>query len=252
MTDITIHRFNVIDSTNSEALKNVENSKDKTVWISEFQTAGKGQRGNTWESEQGKNLTFSILFKPNNLLSTKQFALSQAVSLGIFDYLVERGLQATIKWPNDIYVKDKKICGILMENTISGDILSAGVVGIGFNLNQRNFSSDIPNPTSLILESESLEGSILLDFVPNNEFCPLLKSIMLRYDTLNKGDYDSIESEYVNALYRLGVECEYVDVKSDSTFSGEIIGVDKAARLIIKTNEGEERSFAFKELKYVI
>src|SRR5574344_955997 len=134
MTDITIHRFNVIDSTNSEALKNVENAKDKTIWISEFQTAGKGQRGNTWESEQGKNLTFSILFKPNNLLSTKQFALSQAVSLGIFDYLVERGLQATIKWPNDIYVKDKKICGILMENTISGDILSAGVVGIGFNL----------------------------------------------------------------------------------------------------------------------
>lgn len=159
MTDVRVNWLKVVDSTNSEAQRCRHDSPDFTVWAAEFQTAGRGQRGNTWESAVGENLTFSILFKPAKFLSTRQFELSEVVALGVVNYLSTKGIKAKIKWPNDIYVEDKKICGILIENTLSSDTLSVCIAGIGLNLNQRIFRSDAPNPTSVVLELERIAGN---------------------------------------------------------------------------------------------
>ena len=132
-------------------LKN-KNEIEGLVVFSENQTDGKGQRGNSWITERGKNLTFSLFLKPSILIST-QFVLSKIVSLSIVDFLMEMGVKdVKIKWPNDIYCGDKKIAGILIENTISEGKINNCIVGIGLNVNQVNFDSSIQNATSLKLE----------------------------------------------------------------------------------------------------
>ena len=141
--------FKTIDSTNNRIALDKEDLADKTVYMTDFQTAGKGQRGNGWESAKAENLLFSILFKPSDILAENQFIISQAVTLGIVEYVRSKGITAKIKWPNDIYVNDRKICGILIENSVNGNNLVSSIVGIGFNLNQLTFSPDIPNPVSL-------------------------------------------------------------------------------------------------------
>src|SRR5690349_7854438 len=138
-------------STNDEASRLIESSShvvEGTVVITDSQTSGRGQRGNTWITEPGKNLTFSLLMKPTFLNAQDQFLLNKAFSLGLYDYL-NATLQATvkIKWPNDMVVNDKKICGILIENQIQGQNIQNSIVGIGLNVNQENFS--IPTATSM-------------------------------------------------------------------------------------------------------
>lgn len=115
------------------------------------QSAGRGQRGNSWESEPGKNITLSLLFAPPETLKvSEQFRISEAVALAVVDFLAGRGVAANVKWPNDIYVGERKICGILIENSLLGSRLISSVAGIGLNLNQREFLSDAPNPVSLL------------------------------------------------------------------------------------------------------
>ncbi|MDE5927427.1 MAG: biotin--[acetyl-CoA-carboxylase] ligase, partial [Duncaniella sp.] len=121
-----------------------------TVVMAREQTAGRGQRGNSWEAEPGCNITLSLLLRPEGLHPARQFVISQAVSLAIAD-LVSHFVAApvSIKWPNDIYVDDRKICGILIENTITGTSIDRTIVGIGLNVNQTEFRSDAPNPVSM-------------------------------------------------------------------------------------------------------
>src|SRR5688572_32157531 len=138
-------------STNDEASQLIESSDnvvEGTVVITNDQTSGRGQRGNTWISEPGKNLTFSLVMKPAFLSAQDQFLLNKAFSLGLYDYL-HITLKATvkIKWPNDMLANDKKICGILIENQIQGQNIQHSVVGIGLNVNQENFS--MPTATSM-------------------------------------------------------------------------------------------------------
>ena len=108
--------FETLDSTNSEANRRMEDAEDFTVYAARFQTNGRGQKGNTWESAVGENLTFSIIVKPAGLKAEDQFLLSEVAALGVVSYLTSKGLEAKIKWPNDIYVFDNKICGILIEH----------------------------------------------------------------------------------------------------------------------------------------
>lgn len=116
------------------------------------QTAGRGQRGNSWEAEPGKNITLSLLLRPENLPARCQFEISEAVALGVVDLLDSIGIeQVALKWPNDVYVADNKICGILIENTLCGAEIALSVAGIGLNVNQQTFVSDAPNPVSLSL-----------------------------------------------------------------------------------------------------
>ena len=232
--------FKTIDSTNNRIARDKEELADKTVYMTDFQTAGKGQRGNGWESAKAENLLFSILFKPADILAEDQFIISQAVTLGIVDYVRSKGITAKVKWPNDIYVGDRKICGILIENAVNGSALVSSIVGIGFNLNQLSFSPSIPNPVSLSALTD-------VQYDLKEELLSLLHFIFSEYDRRSA----ETEERYVASLYRLGKPHSYIHTASGNTFTGTIKGVDKAARVIIDTEEGE-KAFAFKEIQYII
>ena len=139
------------DSTNNYLREQSAKARlpEGSLVIADFQTAGKGQVGNSWESEAGKNLMFSILLYPDFLPANRQFLISQIASLSVKETLEKYTDSVTVKWPNDIYWKDRKICGMLIENDLSGQHLYCSVVGIGLNINQEIFRSDAPNPVSL-------------------------------------------------------------------------------------------------------
>ncbi|GHU98410.1 biotin--[acetyl-CoA-carboxylase] ligase [Bacteroidia bacterium] len=160
------------------------------------QSEGRGQRGNVWSAERGANLTFSMVLEPEFLPAERQFLLSQAVSLAIVDWLGRRGVDARIKWPNDIYVKDRKIAGILIEHTLSGAELQRSVVGIGLNINQVEFDPQLPNPISLAM----ITGSKSDIFEALGE---LYRCLLVRYSFLVERDWERIESDCLAALYLL-------------------------------------------------
>ena len=232
--------FKTIDSTNNRIARDKDGLADRTVYMTDFQTAGKGQRGNGWESAKGENLLFSILFKPTDITAEEQFVISQAVTLGIVGYVRSKGIGARIKWPNDIYVGDRKICGILIENSVNGHELGSSIVGIGFNLNQLTFSPEIPNPVSL-----SSLTDVRYDL--KEELLALLRCIFEEYDRRSP----QTGERYTALLYRLGQPSTFIDTASGAAFTGTIRGVDKTARVLIDTEEGE-KAFAFKEIQYVI
>ena len=232
--------FKTIESTNNRMAADKGELPDKTIYISEYQTSGKGQRGNVWESNAGENLLFSILLKPSDILAGNQFIISEAVTLGIKNYIKSKGIDACIKWPNDIYVNDSKICGILIENSVHGEMLSDSIVGIGFNLNQMSFSTEIPNPVSLSMLTD-------VHYELKEELLRLLHFIFEEYDNRSPRTGE----RYVASLYRLGCESRFIDTLSGEEFSGIIVGVDPQARVLIDTGE-ETRAFAFKELRYVL
>lgn len=252
MIDVKVNWLEEIDSTNSEANRHRHESSDFTVWAARFQTAGRGQRGNSWESSRGENLTFSILLKPLNFLSNRQFELSQVVALGVVHYLHTKGLEAKIKWPNDIYIGDRKVCGILIENVLSGDTLSVSVAGVGVNLNQKVFRSDAPNPTSVALEIERIGGSP--EWMEDaQELTLLLGQIAILYEhLLYHNGKEEIERLYLSSLYRKDELHLYEDLTTSEVFEGYIRGVEPNACLRIERADGGFKYFAFKELKYIL
>lgn len=252
MKDVRVNWLKEVDSTNSQAHRERHEASDFTVWAAEYQTAGRGQRGNSWESSRGENLTFSILFKPQGFLATRQFELSEVVALGVVNYLSTKGIEAKVKWPNDIYVQDRKICGILIENTLSGDTLSVCIAGIGINLNQTIFRSDAPNPTSIALELErcGLKPEPLID---RQELVLLLQQIAnLYFPLLEEQNGDKLEELYLASLYRKDELHNYIDMTTGEQFEGYIRGIEKNACLRVETAAGELRYFAFKDIKYII
>ena len=254
--NLDIRWLKVTDSTNNRALEGIPTEKDRTTWAAEFQTAGRGQRGNTWKSAQAQNLMFSILLKPDFILAKDQFIISAIVTLGLEKYLKDKGVTAKIKWPNDIYVCDRKICGILIEHGISGEKLSTSVCGIGLNINQREFPKDLPNPTSLVLELERL-GLKPENFSLRDELEILLGDIFLFYDKareefLKTGKYESIYKEYLDCLYRKGEWHHYTETATGKTVEARIVGIDNTACLILEYRDRQRKSFAFKEISYII
>ncbi len=233
------------DSTNNylKELLLTQNVEEGTVVCADFQSAGKGQRGNGWESETSKNILFSIVLFPDFLKAGEQFILSQIVSLAVANCLQEYTGGISIKWPNDIYWNQKKICGILLENTILDDNIGHSVAGIGININQENFRSDAPNPISLkqITNKEYNLEEILKTVVDN---------ILLYYQQIKIGNADSLVKQYKESLFRKDGYHLYND--RESNFLARIQDVDSSGILILKTKEGEERHFAFKEVKYII
>ena len=171
-----IQFYGSLESTNtfaSEVLKKAE-LQEGTVICADYQTAGKGHQGNRWESEKGKNLIFSIILYPSSVSPDDQFFISMTISLGICDFL--RGIlpEVKIKWPNDIYVRNDKIAGILIENTLIGNTIESCITGIGLNINQEKFSTVIPNPVSIRMitgkESDTFTClKQLLNFLDNRD-----------------------------------------------------------------------------------
>ena len=145
-----VKEYEELGSTNTwvEGLPS-EELRDRMVVVARKQTQGRGQEGNKWESEAGKNIAMTVVWKPDGLEAGRQFAVSMAVALGCRDFLARRVEGVTVKWPNDIYVGDKKIAGILIEHRIVGACVGVSLCGIGLNVNQRVFRSDAPNPVSL-------------------------------------------------------------------------------------------------------
>jgi BirA family biotin operon repressor/biotin-[acetyl-CoA-carboxylase] ligase len=244
-----INWYETVDSTNSEALKKFSKSDDFTVFAARYQTSGRGQKGTSWESEEGKNLTFSLLLKPDALKAENQFVIAQIVTVAIKRYLKSRGVEATIKWPNDIYVDDLKICGILIEHFLAGDTLSGSVIGVGLNINQEKFVSGAPNPVSLKQitgkeydleeELEALLGAIYEIYYPYVNF--LSNSLIAK-----------LEKEYHESLYRLDELHKYQETPGDEVITARIRGIDQNACLLLEQEDGTVRRYHFKEIKYIL
>lgn len=251
----TIHWFDTVDSTNTRLMADRQFCNDGTVYAALYQTAGRGQKGNRWESRPGENLTFSILFRPEALPATEQFLLSQIVALGIVDYLEEKGVAASVKWPNDIYAGDRKICGTLIEPVLADGRVSAAVAGIGLNINQLEFDPALPNPTSLRLGTGR-------EYDIRAELPLLLEHIFARYDNIGspyaRNGYDA---QYLEKLYRRGEwhafeELPASDVpaehRSGHRITARILGIDPKARLLLEHADGTIHVYGSKEIKYVL
>lgn len=206
------------------------------------QTAGKGQIGNYWESEAGKNLTFSMVIYPEMLHAREQFLISQITSLGVIDYLKKEIPNVTIKWPNDIYVENKKIAGILIENVLCGSSIASAVLGIGLNLNQTKFVSNAPNPISL----RQLTN---LNYDIEDVLKQIRSNIIKRYTALIDGEEQVIRKEYLLHLYRRDGFHTYHD--EEGTFEARIKGIEPAGFLVLEKQNGTVKEYAFKEVTFI-
>lgn len=252
---VNIRWLDSVDSTNSCLDGIRDTAEDMTVIAATDQKKGRGQRGNTWESKAGENLTFSILYKHNGLPVKDQFAVTEAVSLAIVEYLGSKGVEASIKWPNDIYSGDRKICGILIENHLSSDFLSDSVVGIGLNINQKDFPSSIPNPVSLSM----ITGRAYDIKEEMQKIAGYLSSARKLMGSWHDRNY--LDCLYMDHLYRRGLWCSYealpasdipTEKRSGERFTARILGIDNNFRLLLEKRDGHTESFAFKELKQIL
>jgi BirA family transcriptional regulator, biotin operon repressor / biotin---[acetyl-CoA-carboxylase] ligase len=229
-------------STNTLATQLSQNSTaiEGTVVITSNQTAGRGQRGNSWNVEPGQNLTLSLILKPGFLTISEQFFLNVVVSLAVRDVLEGFLPEAThIKWPNDILVHEKKICGILIENQLRGKTIETSVVGIGLNVNQTNSLPE--RATSLTIESKR-------PWDLNELFGELLGRLESRYLLLKQQKFTALKSDYLKNLYRKNQKHFY---QTDSeTFEGEITGVDDQGKLVVEVGN-EVRNFEVKQIRYL-
>ena len=238
-----LHNFPSLSSTNtySTELLSKSNPPEGTVILTYNQTAGRGQIGSKWESAPDKNVSMSIILYPKFLAAREQFNLNAAVSLAIFDVASRYVKDVKVKWPNDIYIGKKKVAGILIQNTLTGKNIQSAVVGIGLNVNQTEFTSDAPNPTSLKLETEK---SVDLNQIVQD----IAQALEKRYLQLKSGKSKQIRMEYIAHLYRFGKPFTFQRT-DDSYFTGIITGISSLGKLIIDTETGEEE-FGLKEVRF--
>ena len=210
------------------------------VWA-DFQTAGRGQIGHTWESEAGTNLTFSVVLYPTCLPANRQFLISQIASLSVKQTLDAYTEGITVKWPNDVYWHDRKICGMLIEHEVMGTSLDTSILGIGLNVNQTEFRSDAPNPVSLYqITGKKQPLDALLD-----EF---IRHLYANYLLLLQEREAEITSLYRQSLYRGQGFYPYEDDKG--RFEAEIADIEPTGHLLLRLRNGEVRRYAFKEVRY--
>lgn len=237
-----ITRFEQITSTNDEARNPRYTHGD--VITAEFQTAGRGQRGNRWSSRVGENLMLSLVLEPTFLHASRQFLLSEAVALGLVDTLAKFEIKAQIKWTNDIYVGDRKICGVLIEHDLRGAHLARTIVGIGLNINQVEFDPALPNPTSMSL----LAGR---EYDREQVLQTLARKIMARYDQLAEGASEQLQSDYHALIYRRD-EVHTYRLPDGTPFEGTIRRVEADGTLIVEHSDGSEQGYLFKQIEFVI
>ncbi|MDR1809642.1 MAG: biotin--[acetyl-CoA-carboxylase] ligase [Prevotella sp.] len=206
-----------------------------------FQTAGRGQKGTAWESEPFKNLLFSFVLYPKFVRANEQFIISQLVSLAIKETLDKYADGFCIKWPNDIYYNDRKIAGILIENELLGDRICSSVIGVGLNVNQEQFLSDAPNPVSLKqITGQVYDIETLLD--------EILKEVAFFYELSGKSPA-AIAEKYRKSLWRQTGYHRFEDAAG--TFMAQIKDVSGNGLLTLSLHNGEEKKYAFKEVKFI-
>lgn len=227
-----------IDETDSTNRWLKDHGEGTMVVATDYQTAGKGCGSNAWESERGKNLTFSMLIHPDGIAAREQFHITEVVSVALCrtlqPYIYNK---VEIKWPNDIYVGDRKLCGILIENRLQGNVIVDCIIGIGLNVNQRVFLSDAPNPVSMyqLTGQETNRGALLADF---------LQTFDQEWQSKANG------SEYRELLYRKGKDGLY-EAKT-GRFVAKLTDVLPDGRLLLVDEEGKEHTYAFKEVSFII
>jgi len=223
-------------------VSNSEPLPEGTVIMADNQYAGRGQRENTWHAEPGLNLTFSLFLNPAFLSVDKQYLLNMAVSVGLKDVLSRfSGEGITVKWPNDIYYGDRKMGGILIENSIIGNLYKSAIIGIGINVNQRVFDEErVKTAVSL---SEILQRDVNL-MVLLAEICGGIEGQYLRL----RGNHDDLKHEYLKRLYKYEKRAWFRD--GNGAFEGNITDVTQAGQLIIRTAQAM-RVYNFKEVEFV-
>ena len=232
-------------STNNYATRLLASEKveEGTIVLTFRQTKGRGHGKNVWESEDFKNLTFSLVLFPDFLPANMQFLLSQVVSLGLFDFLSGKTSGVAIKWPNDLLIHGKKVAGILIENSVLGENLQSSVVGIGININQVNFPDHLPQATSLAIET-GIEYEL-------DAACQLIMAdIMKWYRLLRDKHTEIIKEEYLKFLFRMGQKSLFR--KNDELFEAEIAGIDNFGQLLLKNSSGEILVFPFKSVEMIL
>jgi len=236
--------FDSLSSTNDKMLAMLIDTTpaEGTVISTAFQTSGKGHMGNSWQSEKGKNLLFSILLLPDFLLPSNQFELSKIISLALADVIGKHSRNVSIKWPNDILSGEKKIAGILIENVVTFNRITTCIAGIGLNVNQENFSSEIKNPTSLLLE-------IGCQFDMTQLQDQIVKRIEYWYNNLCNDELEHIHIEYIKKLYRINKLSEFSD--RGKKFMARITGIEQTGELVLETEKGEKLKFGFKEIEFI-
>lgn len=229
-----------LDSTNLWLRNRMKQADLSEFFVvrTDYQSAGKGQANNFWESEPSKNLLFSTLLLPVHLPIAQQFLISQIVSVALCRTLERFVEDVRIKWPNDIYVGNKKIAGILIENAWLGDRVQSSIVGVGLNVNQIHFQSNAPNPTSLkIVTNKSFDRLKLLK--------QILEHLFKIYN-----EEELIELEYFERLFRKDGFYTYQD--NEGCFEAKIADVKSDGQIELETPSGHRKSYYFKEVEFVL
>lgn len=248
--DIYLKRLDVVDSTNryvrdeAETLWNEARGKSAVAITANHQTAGRGQRGNVWSSEQGCNLLLSIMVRPGCALeASRQFLLSQAVAVAIHAAMKCYGIDARLKWPNDIYVGNRKLAGILVELDCSGAFVEQAIIGVGLNVNQMAFPEmdRIPVSMKMLLDREIPVDEVLSD---------ILDMFSHYYAGMLWGRKECVVSEYQELLLGLGEQRQFMD--ANGIFPAVIEGVEPCGLLLLRDCNGMLRRYAFKEVELLV
>ena len=243
-----IYHFPITASTNDDARDEKYHEGD-VVWA-DFQTAGRGQRGHEWHSRKGENLTFSVVLEPTFVPIAEQFSVSEVVALSLVEMLSEYGIEARIKWTNDIYVGDKKLVGILIEHSLAATTLRRTIVGVGINVNQTEFDASLPNPVSMAqllgreLNAEEVLQCFLKHLQENYEALREMQNAKCKMQNL-------LHERYNGLLYRLNEWHTYA-LPSGEKFRAKIVGTAPNGALRLEDEEGKTKDYLFKEVEFII
>ena len=243
-----VYHCPITTSTNDDA-RDEKYREGDVVWA-DFQTAGRGQRGHEWHSRKGENLTFSVVLEPTFVAIAEQFSVSEVVALSLVDMLAEYGVEARIKWTNDIYVGDRKLVGILIEHSLAATTLRRTIVGVGINVNQTEFDAALPNPVSMaqLLDKELNVEEVLQSF---------LKHLQCNYEVLREMQnakcrmQNVLHERYNSLLYRLNEYHTYA-LPSGERFEAKILGTAPSGALQLEDKQGKIKDYLFKEVEFII
>lgn len=241
-----IIRLDSVDSTNSYINRHISDFDGRdVVVVAREQTRGRGNGTNSWHSEAGANLCFSILIHPTFLCPASSFLISQVGALALFEAIKEwiPAERIRIKWPNDIYVvpERQKLSGTLIETSMSGGALQTAIVGIGLNVNQTQFPPELPNPVSMA----QVDGA---EFDKEKVLASIMNAFDGFYDMLKRGEHEPIRRQYHSQMFLLGEPSCFED--SGGIFTATITGVDDMGRLLLADSGGTTRKYGFKEIKF--
>ncbi len=248
MISFTRHHYKELDSTNIQAAKMIEQglAREPILVTTDVQTQGRGHAQSSWESEGGMNITLSFVVRPHFMEPQQQFLLTQIISLSVVELVKQLIPEAdvSIKWPNDIYIGVEKLGGILIQNTIKGHSIDYSIIGLGLNINQKQFHSDAPNPTSLCFHTnEKISIKKLLDL--------LQKQFAHHYESSRSpAMQQQMHEEYIKHLFRYQEQAKYQ--VGDTTFVATISNVDTMGQLHLMIQDGTIRKFGFKEVSFLI